>query len=280
MKKIWKWNKLIGLASILVLVATSFYALSDFNSQGESSAVETKTSQSAEKKKNQNKTAPKTEDTASSDEVRSDLPDVSPDDWKLVMAGPNEKIEQEIPESQLASVPNNAEEKIDSRIVKDYENLAVASDTAGYQLVAVSAFRSIAYQERVFNESVNRTMSQQNISQEEATEVTKQSMTEPGYSEHHTGLAIDVVDADWYNNYQNTAAEMLDEKFGDTPGAKWIAENAPRYGFIISYPKGKENITGITYEPWHLRYVGIESAIYIQKHNLTMQEYVELLKQK
>lgn len=88
----------------------------------------------------------------------------------------------------------------------------------------------------------------------------------PGHSEHQTGLAVDVN-----NKY---ASWELDETFGETKEGKWIAQNAHNFGFIIRYPKEKENITGYKYEPWHLRYVGKDVAKIIYEENLTLEEYI------
>ena len=82
----------------------------------------------------------------------------------------------------------------------------------------------------------------------------------PGYSEHQTGLTID--------------CNTIDDAFGDTPEAAWLAQHCADYGFIIRFPQGKENITGYQYEPWHIRYVGADVAKEIQKYGLTLEEYL------
>lgn len=87
----------------------------------------------------------------------------------------------------------------------------------------------------------------------------------PGHSEHQTGLAIDVSGSDG-----KCAAS---DCFAGTPEADWIAQHAPEYGFIIRYPEGKEAITGYKYEPWHIRYVGVDIAKDIAAQNLTLEEY-------
>lgn len=87
----------------------------------------------------------------------------------------------------------------------------------------------------------------------------------PGTSEHQTGLVIDIS--------CRSEGFDLEETFADTPEGKWVAENAHRFGFIIRYPKGKEAITGYSYEPWHLRYVGNELAAYLYETGLTLDEY-------
>lgn len=66
----------------------------------------------------------------------------------------------------------------------------------------------------------------------------------------------------------------IDDSFADTPEAEWLAENCYKYGFIIRYPKGKEDITGYKYEPWHIRYLGTEKAADVYKSGLTLEEYL------
>ncbi|MGM0212644.1 zinc D-Ala-D-Ala carboxypeptidase [Enterococcus sp. AZ109] len=202
-----------------------------------------------------------------------DLPDADPDAWNLVLVGPKNEIEQEVDETQLSTLSDNSHQ-VDSRIAADYEAFATAASEAGYPLVIVSAYRSVAAQQEVFSTNVNSLMSSQGLTEADAIAKTKETITEPGYSEHHTGLAVDIVDQEWYNTYPN---QVLDASYGSQPGAQWIAENAPEYGFIIRYPDGEEDITGITYEPWHIRYVGKENAEYITKNNLTLEEYLKLL---
>lgn len=214
------------------------------------------------------------EQAAVSDEVNEEnFPTVSLDDWSLVLVGPSNKIEKEIAQKDLGKLSNGY--LVDQRIVSAYEKLADAAKAAGHPLAMVSAYRSVAYQEEIFNANVNTLMSQGHT-KEEAIRITKLTFTEPGYSEHHTGLAVDVVDQDWY---QNHTGELLNEGFGDTDGGKWLQAHAREYGFIIRYPKGKHDITQIDYEPWHLRYVGVEVATYIEEHEMTFEEFLEEAKE-
>ncbi|EOL43898.1 hypothetical protein RV11_GL001087 [Enterococcus phoeniculicola] len=247
---------------------------------------ETKTSSKAEKKtvettstsskKAKESTTDKTTPSAPKEKSttkKERLPESNVDDWNLVLVGPKNKIKTEIQEDQLTSLSNGFE--VDKRIAKDYEALAEAAKKAGHPLVMISAFRSVSYQEEVFSEGVSQNMSKLGVSEEEATKEAKKTMTEPGYSEHHTGLALDVVDEEWNTNY---VGSVLDARFGNEAGAKWLADNAAKYGFIIRYPKNQEKITAITYEPWHIRYVGPENAEYIHEHEITLEEYLDLLK--
>ena len=236
-------------------------------------ATTSETTETNEKEPNGN-TQESQEQASASDEVNEeDFPTVSLDDWSLVLVGPNNKIKSEIAQKDLGKLSNGY--LVDQRIVSAYEKLADAAKAAGHPLVMVSAYRSVAYQEEIFNANVNTLMSQGHT-KEEAIRITKLTFTEPGYSEHHTGLAVDVVDQDWY---QNHTGELLNEGFGDTDGGKWLQAHAREYGFIIRYPKGKHDITQIDYEPWHLRYVGVEVATYIEEHEMTFEEFLEEAKE-
>ena len=90
----------------------------------------------------------------------------------------------------------------------------------------------------------------------------------PGSSEHHTGLAVDV-----------SAVNVSTSKMGSSREGKWLASNAPRFGLVVRYPQGKQSVTGIAYEPWHLRYLGQPHATYCEKNDLTLEEYLALLKE-
>lgn len=119
-----------------------------------------------------------------------------------------------------------------------------------------SGYRSIKYQQEVMEYYIAK----------EGLEKAKSRVAEPGTSEHHTGLAIDIAIFD--NGKYN------DDITGEEPTIKFIHNNCYKYGFILRYPQGKENITGYRYEPWHFRYVGNELAKYLYDNNLTLEEYI------
>ncbi len=134
------------------------------------------------------------------------------------------------------------------------EKLFNAAETENIVLLGVSGYRNYNYQVNVYNNSVYRNGKQH----------ADKYVAQPGTSEHQTGLAIDIVS----NEYTN-----LDEIFVNTRAYKWLKENCYKYGFIIRYPKGKEDITGYKFEPWHIRYVGIDVATEIMNRNITLEEY-------
>lgn len=127
----------------------------------------------------------------------------------------------------------------------------------GITLYATSGYRSYSTQKAIFERKLD--------SMDEKT--ANASVAKPGYSEHQTGLAMDVEG-------ETTKGTGLTAAFGESPEGIWLAENCWDYGFIIRYPKGKTNITGYIYEPWHIRYVGVEASKEIQEMDVTFEEYI------
>lgn len=129
----------------------------------------------------------------------------------------------------------------------------------GYDIEIISAYRSIEYQQKVWDKCVLS----------KGLEHTKKYVAVPGYSEHHTGLALD------FGVYEDNKF-LIEHDLKGHPVLKLVADNAYKFGFIIRYPEGKEDITGYGYEPWHLRYIqDIDVAKYIKDNNLCLEEYLE-----
>ncbi len=130
-----------------------------------------------------------------------------------------------------------------------------------------SSTRTIEYQEGLFNKRLKQNKAK-GLSAQDALDETAKWTAIPGTSEHHTGYALDIVAS--YNTTLNESQE-------NTPEQKWMMENSWKYGFILRYPKGKTDITGIYYEPWHYRYVGKDAAKEIFEADITFEEYIEKL---
>ncbi len=141
------------------------------------------------------------------------------------------------------------------------EALFEAAAQEGVTLYATSGFRSYATQKAIFNRKLE-TMSER---------AANASVAKAGYSEHQTGLAMDIEG-------ETTLGTGLTEEFGESPEGIWVAEHCHEFGFIIRYPKGKTDITGYIYEPWHLRYVGKEAAQEITDLGVTFEEYILMLR--
>lgn len=193
---------------------------------------------------------------SSTKKKRSDLPAVSTKDWQLILVN-RENVKPEL-NPQLADVDAI---KVDSRIVDPTRQFLEAARKIAPQETLISGYRSVADQTKLYNERVNQ-LKANGLSQEEAEKQVQTQVQVPGASEHQTGLAIDM----------SVEAGQSDEL------GLQLATIAPQYGFVLRYPDGKSNITGVNFENWHFRYVGVESARYMQAHNLVLEEYIQLLK--
>lgn len=139
--------------------------------------------------------------------------------------------------------------------------MLAAAHADGLTVWQVSAgHRSVSYQQELFDDYVYR-YRQDGMTKSEAIAKTRQTVADPGASEHHTGLAFDIT--------------VPGQQFSNTRQSIWLAQHCWEYGFIIRYPIDKVNITGISYEPWHIRYVGVEHSIRMRDEGLCLEEYVE-----
>ena len=155
--------------------------------------------------------------------------------------------------SQTYSWGENGSQKTRQVVYDAFIDMWNAANKEGYYLMVNSSFRNYQDQESVYNAYKNTS----------GETYANSIATKPGFSEHQTGLALDIFSKS--NTNKNT--------FKDTPEAKWLKENAYKYGFILRYPEEFEEITGITFEPWHYRYVGKDIAKYIYENNITFDEY-------
>lgn len=152
----------------------------------------------------------------------------------------------------------------DKRAIPYLENMINAMYKEKITSVWVaSAYRSYDKQEELFNNKV-KYYKNQGKNQEEAEKLAQTIVQRPEMSEHNLGLAAD------FNTVTND--------FEDTKAFKWLKENAEDYGFILRYPKDKQEITGISYESWHWRYVGVEHAKVMNEKGYCLEEYIEYLK--
>lgn len=135
------------------------------------------------------------------------------------------------------------------------EQLFEAASTESIEILGASGYRSYSRQESIFASNVKR----------QGEEAARRVSAVAGQSEHQTGLAIDLTSA-------KVGFDLIEE-FGETKEGIWLRENAHHFGFIIRYPKGKEHITGYSYEPWHIRFVGKEIAADVFSTDLTLEEY-------
>ena len=138
---------------------------------------------------------------------------------------------------------------------------------AGCQPVICSAYRTQEYQEKLFTRKISRLM-KEGLTQDEAEKEAATVVAIPGTSEHQLGLALDIIDnSNW----------TLDQTQENTETQKWLMEHSWEYGWILRYPNGKTELTGIIYEPWHYRYVGEEIAAELHELDMCLEEYLNML---
>ena len=181
------------------------------------------------------------------------LPDVSPKDWELLLVNRDNKSKELNP--KIADVDGIS---VDSRIAKNVKEFLAAAQEIDPSYHLISGYRSVAYQTELYNTYVQQEMATDpSLTKSQAEKKVQTYSQPPGASEHQTGL---------------------NEADPDTVAK--VKELAPKYGFVLRFPEGKASSTGVDYEDWHFRYVGKKSAEYMTKHDLTLEEYLALLKEK
>lgn len=249
-----KKGKFLGsFGLILAFISLCLFTISKLKPQGTGNTKET------------------TKASIETSEVRkeeSDLPDARQSDWELIL------VNREHPKGELSpDLTTVANVQVDSRIAASLEKFLAAAQAIDPLEHLISAYRSVAYQEELFNTYVERERvgaygsvndTGKAISREEAEANAKTYSQPAGSSEHQTGLAVDMSTVDAMNRSPKDVVAQL-------------KKIAPEYGFVLRFPEGAKASTGVDYEDWHFRYVGIENATYMAKHNLTLEEYLKLL---
>ncbi|MCR4756769.1 MAG: M15 family metallopeptidase [Butyrivibrio sp.] len=199
-----------------------------------------------------------TEAKESENEVQEES--FSSDDWKIVLVNKQHPIPEDY-SFELGTISGSM--RCDERIITPLLDMLKGARADGVNLIVCSPYRDLDRQTMLFSNKVGRYMDG-GLSYMDAYNLASQAVTVPGSSEHQIGLAVDII-TDGYSS--------LDEGFGDTAAGKWLAANSSKYGFILRYPEGKENITSIEYEPWHFRYVGADAATVITDNDLCLEEF-------
>lgn len=149
---------------------------------------------------------------------------------------------------------------LDRKAAKAFSKMTSGATDDGISIWPVSAYRSLERQVTVFNNKLQENKNK-GMSDDEAYEETAKYVAIPGTSEHSLGLAIDI--------------NSLEESFENTKQFEWLYKNCAKYGFILRYPKDKVDITKISYEPWHYRYVGVDISTEIMANEWCLEEYME-----
>ena len=184
-----------------------------------------------------------------------------PDDWNLILVNQTHLVPEDY-QVELKEIGNG--HQIDARAYDDYRAMIKAAKEDGVYIYVTSSYRDMEKQTELHENKIEAYV-KEGYSYVEAKKLAAQVVAVPGTSEHQLGLALDFVSSEY---------RKLDEKQEQTKGFQWLKEHCDEYGFILRYPNGKTDITGIIYEPWHFRYVGKEAAKEIMEQGITLEEYL------
>lgn len=182
--------------------------------------------------------------------------------WNLMLVNPDTPLPENY-EINVKQLDNG--QAVDERCYDDLQNMLKDCRSAGLSPVVCSSYRTQEKQQMLFDNQVEK-WKNQGYSEDEAKKQAGKLVAVPGTSEHQLGLALDIVDISY---------QLLEEEQENTPTQKWLLENSWKYGFILRYPKDKTDITKISYEPWHYRYVGKKAAKEIFDAKICLEEYLE-----
>ena len=189
------------------------------------------------------------------------------DDPRMILVNRTHKMPEDYPvETKECGSATAINKTLQTEAAEAFLSMQAAAARDGVDVRMQSGYRSVSYQKKLYD---NKTQyyRDKGLSEAAAREKAAAIVNPPGCSEHNCGLAADL------NSPEHTT---LDTGFADTAAFRWLCENAEQYGFILRYPKEAESVTGITYEPWHWRYVGRDNALAIRASGLSLEEYLAL----
>ena len=190
------------------------------------------------------------------------------DDPRMILVSRTHPITEDYPvETKECGSATAINKTLQTEAADAFLSMQAAAAKDGVDVRMQSGYRSVSYQKKLYD---NKTQyyRDKGLSEAAAREKAAVIVNPPGCSEHNCGLAADL------NSPEHTT---LDTGFADTAAFRWLCENAEQYGFILRYPKEAESVTGITYEPWHWRYVGAENAALLNQSGLCLEDAVAVL---
>lgn len=187
---------------------------------------------------------------------------ILPEDmWCLILTNAEYPVPEDY-EVELEAIPGT-EQSVDKRIYEPLIAMIGDMKDQGLSPIVCSGYRTLDKQEKLFNRKV-LSFVKAGHTKEESYNLARQTISIPGSGEHCLGLAVD---------FYTRRYHKLERAFEDTPESKWLVEHAQDYGFVMRYGENKTDITGIQYEPWHYRYVGVEAANYMKDNELSLEEF-------
>lgn len=185
--------------------------------------------------------------------------------WQLVLVNGDNLLSDKF-QPKLTDIGDG--KQFDKRAAKSLLRMIADGQKAGHDLYICSAYRDDSYQTRLFARQVEKQRAA-GKSRKQARRAAARVVAQPGTSEHATGLAADIVNTQYSEKYSS-----LTRGFENTKAFHWLKKHCTDYGFVLRYPEDKTEITGVIYEPWHFRYVGITAAHTMQQEGLCLEEYL------
>jgi D-alanyl-D-alanine carboxypeptidase len=180
-------------------------------------------------------------------------------DWATVVVDTTYRLDEAFTPPDLVPVSDagfrNTEDRVRAGMIPDLAAMRAAAEANGTPFLVVSAFRDFAYQRGLYESRVSS----------QGPEATDALTARPGHSEHQLGTTIDVL---------NPEETELTTAFGETPAGRWVAAHAHEFGFVLSYPEGARDVTCYDYEPWHVRFVGRETAAAIHASGMPPRQWL------
>ncbi|MBQ4095060.1 MAG: M15 family metallopeptidase [Oscillospiraceae bacterium] len=253
-KKRIRWDVVFIFASLVVIIATILIVLkiidgAEKNDSGSSLATQSQPEETTTTT-TVTTTTPTTTTTTTTTVTEPPLPYPVEKDIQIIDGATY--INGILVINKTYSVPASFDPGVDPVAYAALEEMYAAASKEGISLWTASGYRTYDYQKNLY----------ENYAARDGYDEADRYSARPGNSEHESGLAFDVNDPS--------------ESFHGTPEAIWLEENCAKYGFIIRYPKGKEDITGFMYESWHIRYVGTEIATVIMENGICLEEYFDI----
>lgn len=254
-RKIKRNKRIIFVISILIIIILLKIVLDNIHRDIPEETIETISYTNSEE----------TKDKVSTIKKQSEI-DSKSTDWNLILVNKENKMPDNY-NCELNYIENG--HRVDSRIKSSITQMLADARKEGLLPYICSSYRTHKSQITLFNRKVNQ-YKKLGYNQENAKLKASYWVAIPGTSEHELGLALDIVSKDF---------QVLDETQENTKIQKWLNEHCVEYGFILRYPKDKQDITKINYEPWHYRYVGIENAKFMKEKGFCLEEFIEYLKE-
>lgn len=237
--------------------------LSSFSSSSSESSSSESTSSSVDSQSSDSLPSSESQTSSGTSEQGGSVPVTNMNvDWRLVLVNPTHKLPDDF---TVETAPVQGGYEMDVRVADVMKQMIADAQADGINLQVISGTRSMAYQVKLFNRDVEKYKAR-GYSAEDAYAQAAMNVAVPGTSEHQLGLAVDILSTDWGGG--------TSEGFADTAAYQWLITHCADYGFIERFPKGKTDITKITWEPWHYRYVGPEHAKKIMAEGICLEEYL------